>query len=221
MTDELIIDTSLDQPIPTDNEEILQRIEEIIRKSVEEHNAYTALDACKTLVQVSKVSGVALAKALYLIEKNWNEYNETDKFEDVVYIYIGLHKHTVERYTVLWKMYAEKLIPDKVSEDIQQHNIKSQIPIALALEQGYEINNDEWEKLAHAPDISTVLKVLREDVRGKPPRKGSLQLWMDDLGSIWAAFEGNRFFVGSLEIDSEEEAVQKAIERIKKGSGIL
>jgi DNA modification methylase len=44
---------------------------------------------------------------------------------------------------------------------------------------------------------------------------------MDDLGSIWAAFEGNRFFVGSLEIDSEEEAVQKAIERIKKGSGIL
>src|SRR5574343_502470 len=138
MTDELIIDTSLDQPIPTDNEEILQRIEEIIRKSVEEHNAYTALDACKTLVQVSKVSGVALAKALYLIEKNWNEYNETDKFEDVVYIYIGLHKHTVERYTVLWKMYAEKLIPDKVSEDIQQHNIKSQIPIALALEQGYE-----------------------------------------------------------------------------------
>jgi len=221
MTDELIIDTSLDQPIPTDNEEILQRIEEIIRKSVEEHNAYTALDACKILVQVSKVSGVALAKALYLIEKNWNEYNETDKFEDVVYIYIGLHKHTVERYTVLWKMYAEKLIPDKVSEDIQQHNIKSQIPIALALEQGYEINNDEWEKLAHAPDISTVLKVLREDVRGKPPRKGSLQLWMDDLGSIWAAFEGNRFFVGSLEIDSEEEAVQKAIERIKKGSGIL
>jgi hypothetical protein len=221
MTDELLVLTGLDQPIPADSKEILQRVEEIIRKSVEERNAYTALDACKTLVQVSKVSGVALAKALYLIEKNWDNYDETDEFEDIAYIYIGLHKHTVERYTVLWKMYAEKLIPDNVSEEIQQHNVKTQIPIALALEQGYEIDDAEWEKLAHAPDLNTVSKILREEVKGKPPRKGSLQAWIDDLGSIWATYKGEKFFAGSLEVDSDEEAVQMLIERIKKGAGIL
>ncbi len=221
MTDELLVFSGLDQPIPADSTEILQRVEEIIRRSVEERNAYTALDACKTLVQVSKISGLALAKALYLIEKNWSNYDETDKFEDIAYIYIGLHKHTVERYTVLWKMYAEKLIPDNISEEIQQHNVKAQIPIALALEQGYEIDDAEWEKLAHAPDLTTVSKILREEVKGKPPRKGSLQAWIDDLGSIWALYKGERFFVGSLEIDSEEEAVQMLIERIKKGAGIL
>lgn len=221
MTDELAILTGLDQPIPADNKEILERIEEIIQQSVKEHNAYKALDACKTLVKVSKVSGLALAKALYLIEKNWASYGEEETFEEVAYVYIGLHKHTVERYTVLWKMYAEKLIPDNVSEVIQQHNVKAQIPIARALEQGYEIDDTEWQKLSEAPDLTTVEKIIREDVKGKPPRKGSLQLWIDDLGSMWATFEGDRFFVGSLEVDSDEEAVQKAIERIKKGAGIL
>ncbi len=221
MTDELLVLTGLDQPIPADIKEILQRVEEIIRKSVEEHNAYTALDACKTLVQVSKVSGVALAKALYLIEKNWDNYDETDEFEDVAYVYIGLHKHTVERYIAVAKMYDQKLIPDGFADDMQQHNIKAQVPIALALEQGYEINDAEWEKLAHAPDLNTVSKILREEVKSKPPRKGSLQAWMDDLGSIWATYKGEKFFAGSLEVDSDEEAVQMLIERIKKGAGIL
>ena len=221
MTDELAILTGLDQPIPADNKEILERIEIIIQKSVEERNAYTALDACKTLVQISKVSGVALAKALYLIEKNWDSYDEEEEFDDIAYIYIGLHKHTVERYTILWKMYAEKLIPENVSEIIQQHNVKAQIPIARALEQGYEIDDAEWQKLSQAPDLTTVEKIIREDVKGKPPRRGSLQLWIDDLGSMWATYACGRFFVGSLEVDSDEEAVQKAIERIKKGAGIL
>ena len=119
------------------------------------------------------------------------------------------------------QLWLKELKPERYKEDIQQQAIRMQDYIAAALKQGEEINEEEWEKLAHAPDINTVLKVLREDVKGKPPRKGSLQLWMDDLGSMWATFEGEKFFVGSLEVDSDEEAVQKAIERIKKGAGIL
>jgi hypothetical protein len=221
MTDELLVFTGLDQSIPSDNDWALKRIEEILSESVEEHDAYLALDACKFLVQVSKVSGLALAKALYFIKKNWSSYELEDEFEDIAYIYIGLHKYTVERYTATWKMYDEKLIPDKFVERIQRHNVKAQIPIANALKQGFEINENEWNKLANAPDITTVSKIIREDIKGKSPRKGSLQLYIDDLGSVWGYQDSEKEFVGSLEIDSDSDIVQKAIARIKDASGIL
>jgi hypothetical protein len=218
---ELILSGSLDQSILADDKQILNRIEEIILESVEKKNAYIALNACRSLIQISKISGTGLAKAIYLLNKNWNEY-DAGEFDEVVYSYLGLHKQTVKCYLAVYKqLFVGNSVPLDVKELIQQHNIKVQVPIALALEQGYEISNDEWKKLAQAPDLNTASKILREDIKGKPPRKGSLQLWVDDLGSIWATFEGDRFFIGSLEVDSDEEAVQKAIERIKKGSGIL
>lgn len=221
MDDDVLLLTGLDQSINTDNDWALRRIEEIIEKSVAEHNAYMALDACKSLVQISKISGLALAKALYLVAQNWEKYEVEDEFEDVAYTYIGLHPHTITRYLSLWKMYDKNLIPEKYAGEIQQHNVKAQIPIALALEQGYEIEDDDWKRLANAPDLNTVSKILREDVKGKPPRKGSLQLFIDDVGSLWAYYDDERSFVGSLEVDSDEDSVKKSIERIIKNAGIL
>jgi hypothetical protein len=222
MTDELIIDTSLDQPIPADNEWILQKAETIINEAIEKKDAEIALSACEQLIKISKLSGIGLAKLLYLIKKNWDVFERHDTFEEVAYTRFGKHRHTISRYLAVYsELFVKNTIPEQFKEDIQQQAIRTQDYIAAALKQGEEISEEEWEKLAHAPDINTVLKILREDVRGKPPRKGSLQLWVDDLGSIWATFEGDRFFIGSLEVDSDEEAVQKAIERIKKGSGIL
>lgn len=222
MTDELIIDTSLDQPIPADNEWILQKAENIINEAIKKKDAEIALSACEQLIKISKLSGIGLAKLLYLLKANWEVFERHDTFEEVAYTRFGKHRHTIDRYLAVYEqLFIADNVPEQYKKDIQQQAIRMQDYIASALKQGEEINNDEWEKLAHAPDINTVLKVLREDVRGKPPRKGSLQLWIDDLGSIWATFERDRFFIGSLEVDSDEEAVQKAIERIKKGAGIL
>ena len=65
MTDELIIDTSLDQPIPADNEWILQKVEAIINEAIEKKDAEIALSACEQLIKISKLSGIGLAKLLY------------------------------------------------------------------------------------------------------------------------------------------------------------
>ena len=219
--DTLLLFDGLDQSIATDHDWALKRVEEIIQQSVVSRDAYVALNACKSLIQVSKISGLSLAKALYLVKSNWSNYDIEDEFEDVAYSYIGLHPHTVNRYCTLWRAYDKNLIPENVREEIQQQNVKQQIPIAMALEQGYEISDEIWQKLSDAPDLSSVSKILREDVKGQEPRKGSLQLSIDHVGTIWAFAEGNRYFVGSLEIDSEDEFIQKSIERIKKGAGIL
>lgn len=219
--DTLMIIGSLDQPIQTDNGWVLKRIDEIIDESVEKHNAFIALNACKQLVEVSKTSGMALAKALHLTKQHWDEYDQADEFESVAYEYLGLHKATVDRYVNVWNMFAGKDVPEELKEEIQQRNIKDLIPVAKALEQGYEIGKDTWRDIADAPDFNTVSKIVREDVKGVAPRKGSLQLYLDDLGTIWAFYNDKKYFVGSLEVDSEDEAVQKSIKRIISGGGIL
>lgn len=219
--DTLMIIGSLDQPIQTNNGWVLQRIDEIIDESVEKHNAFIALNACKQLVEVSKTSGLALAKALHLTKQHWDAYDQADEFEAVAYEYLGLHKATVDRYVNVWDMFAGKNIPDELKEEIQQRNIKDLIPVAKALEQGYEIKKDTWQDIADAPDFNTVAKIVREDVKGVAPRSGSLQLYMDSTGTIWAYYNNSKYFVGSLEVDSEDEAVQKSIKRIISGAGVL
>jgi hypothetical protein len=219
-SDEFLIITSLDQPLDIDDKEILQKAENVIQEAIEQQNAYIALNVCRELVGVGKLSGMALAKILYSIKDSWESFDIDDWFEDVVYEYIGLHQTTVTRYVRVWEMYAEEKIPKKFEEKIQQRNIKEQIPIANAIAQGCEIDDDDWKELADAPDLSTVLRVVR-DISGKPPRKSSLQIYLDRDGSLWAYQENQKGFVGSLEVDDKEELVKKAIERLVKNSGVM
>ena len=219
--DDIMLVGSLDQPIVTDNGWILERIDVIIQESVQKHDAIIALNVCKQLVEISKTSGLALAKALYLIKINWDEYDVGDEFTNTVLDYTGLHQHTIDRYVSVWAMFANHNVPKDLLEEVIQRNIKDLIPVAKAIEQGYEIDRDNWEAIAEATDFAEVAKIVREDIKQKEPRKGSLQLYMDRTGTIWAFQNDERKFVGSLEVTDEDEVVQKAINRIINGSGII
>jgi hypothetical protein len=218
--DELILLGGLDQPIPTDNDWALKRIDAIIQESIEKKNAYIALNACKELVGVMKIGGLSLAKGLYLIQENWDIYGLNDAFADVAYAYIGLHEYTVSRYCNVWKMFAKEIVPAEMMEELQQRNIKELIPVATAISQGYELGKSDWQEISEAPDFSTVSRLMR-DIKGQPPRKGSLQLMIDRSGSLWAFQNNDRFFVGSLELNSDEEVIQKAVQRIISNAGVM
>lgn len=218
---ELIIISGLDQNLPVDSLELEQRVEEIITQAIEEKDAWKALNVCKTMIEIQQLSGIGLAKALYMIKGNWSAFGLKETFEDVAFEYFGKHRFTVDRYLAVQEMYEKKLIPEEMRDDIKQMNIKSQIPIAKALEQGIEIDEEQWRKLAQAPDFSTVSKIVREDIKGAEPRKGSLVLSIDNVGSIWGFYDGDRYFVGSLEVDTDDEIVIKAINRILSNSGIM
>lgn len=219
-SDELMLITPLDQSIDTDDLSILDRIDDILKEAIEQKNAYIALNACKSLIQVTKISGLGLAKILYFIHTHWKEFGIEDEFNDVVYEYIGLHKYTVSRYVQVWGMHQENKIPEKFEKEILQRNIKDQIPIATAIKQGYVIEEKDWNKLANASDFQEVSQIVREDIKGKERRKGTLQIFIDKMGAIWAKKEGIRKFVGSLEIRDEDEMVQQAIQRIISNSGM-
>src|SRR3990170_2047576 len=203
--DELMVIGSLDQPIQTSDDWLINQIDEVVKRSIEEHNAYIALNAGKLLYAVSKTVGKGLARLLYEMKKNWDEYNMSEEFDEIVFDYIGLHPDNVSRYINVSAMLAEGQVPEPYREDIEQRNLRELIHVAAALKQGYEIEDKEWEKLVEAPDYNTVLKVLREDVKGKSPRKGSLQMYLDEVGSIWAWQDNEKYFVGYLDIHAKEE----------------
>lgn len=219
--DDIMLIGSLDQPIATDNGWVLNRIDEVINESVQKHDALIALNVCKQLVEISKTSGLALAKVLYLIRENWDQYDVGDDFTNTVLSYTGLHHHTIDRYISVWSMFAHEQVPPELTEELKQRNMKELVPVAKAIEQGYEISDENWEAIAEATDFAEVAKIVREDIKQKEPRKGSLQIYMDRGGTLWAFQDGERYFVGSLEVTDDEDAVQKAINRIVSGSGII
>lgn len=221
MNDELLVISPLDQDLSVDDDDhVLEKIEGMILQSIQEHDHHKAIHICKQLIQITKLSGLALAKSLYLLKSNWDEFDLSDNFDDVMAGSIGLHKATIQRYTSVWKMYETNLIPDKFEDAIMQKSMKTLIPIAQALDAGYEIDDEEWEELVDAPDFSVVNAKLRE-IKGKEPRSNALILMMDREGGLKAIKNDEQVYIGFLNISDENEVVQQAITRLVKGSGIL
>src|SRR3989304_2711158 len=104
--DDIMLVHSIDQPIVTDNGWILERIDVIIQESVQKHDAIIALNVCKQLVEISKTSGLALAKALYLIKINWDEYDVGDEVNNTVLDFTFLEDPAIARNFSVWAMFA-------------------------------------------------------------------------------------------------------------------
>ena len=220
--DDIMLIETVEKSIQQEDGWVLKKIDAVIQESVEKHAALIALDVGRQLKKISEVSGLALAKLIYGMQANWGTYQDVnDNFVDTVSSYIGLHIDNVPRYANVWALFAENVIPEELREDIQQRSIKDLIPIGAAINQGYEIEPEAWGKIAGAPDYNTVLQVIREDVKQKPPKSGSMQLYLDRDGTIWAFRNEQRKFVGSLEMSDEDETVQKAANRIISGAGII
>ena len=220
MTDELELLDGIDQSVPVDDTVILQRVDEIIAESVQKKDGYIALNACRQLIQIKKLAGVALAKFFYLIRENWEIYEIGDSFDDTVADYSGVLPATVSKYVKIWSMYENKLIPAEFEEEIRQKNIKDQVPISnLVADDEYELDEEDWQSIADAPDFNSVSGKIRE-ITGKKPYKNALMLFLSDDGTINATQGERTEYVGFLDPEGGEIS-QKAIQRIIKSAGIM
>lgn len=220
MDKDLEITVSLDK-LQVEHQDILSEVDEHIKYAIEAKDVELAFMFCKDRLIKIKNEGLALAKALWMINYNWNVFKLGDEFLPTANDYLGsyLHPHTIERYVKVWNMLTS-YVPEELKEELKGKNIKYLIPIANAVASGYEVDNETWEKLADAP-MSEIPEIVREDITKKPARKNNLTLKIDENGSIWAYTISGRYFIGSLEVKIEEEHVQKAVNRIITNSGIL
>jgi len=222
MVNELEIITSLDQSIETNGseDEILQRVEQLVQQAIKDKDVEAALNIPRQIILVQKISGLALAKAIYMIKQSWDVFEMDEPFEDVAFAYFGKHKSTISRYEKIWRMLEGSNVPDKYKEDVKQIGIQSQIPIANHLDAGYEIEDDDWKELIGEPDFHSVSAKLRE-LKGKEPRPQALSIWMERDGTLKCSKGGGIYYLGWLDIDEKNEIVQQAIERIRKHTGVL
>lgn len=182
------------------------------------------LDATlQSLLGVQKISGVALAKLLWGAKKWWTE-REMDKvtgdtFEDRMDAMHRMKRIVVERYIALWDKYEVGAIP----ESIRARNMKDQIAISNAVGQGYEIPKKVWKKLEEATNNSEVLRIIREDVKGQPPRKASLQIFEERDGSLVAWDADGRHVLGWLNSAEEDDdpSIHKGLERIRSAANLM
>ena len=172
-----------------------------------------------TLLGLQRISGKALASLLYGKKAWWKRTKQDDKrqctFEDYEQSRHGLKGTTIDRYIVVW---------DKMQSfpaQFQERPIRELIPVAKAVEQGYEISKNDWKALVKATSLAEIGEILRTKVKGKTARRSSRQLKMERDGTInvWVGSEPK--FVGYVDVKSEDEDVKKAVARILGGAGVI
>lgn len=218
---DLVIYNPLDQGIPVKAEFLEKKINFILVEAKSLNNGKLALNAAQALVGAQKLSGKGLAQLYYGMKQDWEYYHIEDNLYDTIFEMVGHVKETVNRYINTWAMFEDKIIPAKFEERIKDKPIRDQVIISALPAQGYEVTETQWKDIVHAPDNSTLQKVVRE-IKDKEPRKSALILTLDRDGTVWATKEDERYYAGSLNIEERHiEVIDKAVQRIIKNSGIM
>lgn len=212
--------SSLDQPMRYDPNPVLDDLGRFYDQAKTEGNLEAIIQKAQTLIGNFRASGLGLAKILYLLNRDWLTFGVDDDFSDTIFATLGITKGTIDRYIAVWKLFAENYVPASMVESFKLKPMKSLIPVAKALEQGYDVTQMEWQKLMDSPDDSTVRSILRE-IKGEAPRAGGLVLVLKRDGDISATMDGQTVTIGYLYVDQVGEVTQKAIERIVNGSGMM
>ena len=225
-----VLESDFDQPIDVVQEEFMHKVNRIIEASILEKSPDKAIKLCKFLIGATQLSGLALAKILYELQKNWWKFGIDEDFTDYIYKEIGKHHDTVDKYLAIADMLGN-YAPKDVKAQLEKMPVGSLIPIAHVVRQGYQLEHEDWQEFTQAINPNDVRRIVREIKglkTGRDPsefaRRSLITLVLDRNGSIWV-FNNNeeRFFVGSLDVREAEdnEYVAKAIERIVGNTGIL
>lgn len=200
-------------------QDIMEKIDDIVVELRKSNNEKQVAKAFNAFDKIGEVSGLAKAKLLW----HWSTwYKDTgqaekrnDTFEDMVETETGFTRTPTKRYMRVWEHIENCTIP----KEVQSRRMDDLIKIATVLSHGHDISKEQWKKLQHASNSSDVAETLRE-VTGKAPRKSGLQIVLGRDG-VLNAYKGNqKYYIGFLEIKSEDEVVKKVIQRIIDCAGV-
>lgn len=212
----------LDQFLPQEQiqKDVLERVDLVMQKAVESGNPEIAFKSMKSLLGVTQVGGLAFAKFVYVMGYQWEKFNQRDTFESQAVTQFGRGKKAIKDNFKVWEMLVSGDIPREYCDKFKLFPIRCLIPIASLWKQGWEVEPHQWMRLSQAPDPSTIGKIIRE-IKKVEPKKGSLQITMEEDGSLIAWKNDQRYFVGHLNVQDDDEVIQQAIERIMGDGRIM
>lgn len=216
------ITTSLDQPVLFNPQPILEEVDRFYDNALLSDNpALTILNKAKEILVGFRASGLALAKILYRLKLDWRRFGINEKFEDSVWAITGINKVTIDRYVTVWGIYEQNLVPEAVRPYMLSMQMRSQVPVAKTLSQGFALKDEDWQRIINAPDNASVRAELRL-IKNQTMRKSGLMFRLKANGDLWATDStGLQHYVGWLDIESTDETVIKMINRIVDNSYII
>lgn len=201
--------------------DMLETVDGIIIDAAQNENPELVMNAARSLLGMSKVSGIALAKLLHGMRSIWNKLN-IDDVDDKTLVreQLGIEPVTFKRYVQTWTMFDQGYVPKDLSQRIMQRPMKDLVAISSCVAHGFEPTKAQWRELASASNNAEVREILRK-IKGTPPKKNSVTILLDKDGTLHVMNGKGKHFVGNLVIDDKDPLVAKAVARIISHSGIV
>lgn len=200
----------------------LDGIQNVIVQIADTGDFEIGANTLRSMSNIGHAIGISKAKLLHDMSVLWVESGRS--LEDY-YQYVIDFGHLsspiiIGRYIDAWSAFLKA--PESLQNSFILHPMKNLNALGAAISQGYEPDEDDWEKLANNTDNAAFLKTIREDVKKKPARKNSLTIYLEKNGDLIAWMSDERVYLGNLVSATDGEVItQKALERIIKGSGII
>ena len=173
----------------------------------------SAVAAVNTLDHLDRVSGLGKAHLLHGIHAWWyathQDQERGESFESFMEASTDNKSTVIGRYVVTWEHLGD------MPKEIRKWPIRKLIPIAITLEQGYDLDSDQWGKIKIAANESEIGDILRE-VKGKPMRKHGKRIYWKPDGSL-VAYKGNVLYhIGYMDRVGYEDSedVRKIVDGI-------
>jgi hypothetical protein len=227
MTDLVLHGKSLDQAHPLDRADIVDafaEVDNILEEIRSSKNPEIGFDKGREYKANIQVKGLALAKLLYGMHQDWSKYGLEEAFAPRVEFEWGFHRGTVNQYVNVWKsVFDNDEIPETVKEKLLERPMQTLKRLPRPVNEN-KLDDDDWDELSDLPDDKSVKNFI-DDKMGKSPKgRPALTISMYPDGTLYA-FEGDRkVTLGVLRNTTEDlkdRTRWKAIERIKKSSGII
>lgn len=219
---DIVTETIQDTSIQIDKhkysmQDFLEGVDTVLEKIDETGDFEVGMKVLKGMTALSQAAGLSLAKLLHGMYTRWPDDDE-DEFYDELAGYTTIKRITVERYVNAWS--ALQVVPDDYRDQMYLRPTRDLVKLGEAWSQGYTPKKDQWSDLLMAQNSSEFAATLR-GVKNAKPRKSSLMMYLERDGSIYAYQNGEKFFIGSLNLNDASTATNKGIERIIKGSGLI
>lgn len=223
----------LDQEIAiTDTElKVFDTVDSVVSKAITAGDPLPAFSFAEELVRSGQIRGLALAKLLYEMKRNWHIFQAAgleDNFEDAAFVHTGRAPDTVLKYTRMWEnIFANKDIPEGIKKRLMGRDIKDLL-LLTAVVREESMTEDKLEMLANAPDANTIRELVKKERGERTSASTALRIMLQlrdggkyPVGCLYAK-QGNEFqIIGSLDVDSDDEMVKKSIARIVNSCGIM
>lgn len=205
--------------------ELFEDVDKVVTNSLIQADPRPALEFGRRLRRDGQLKGLALAKLLSCLDRNWTTFQTTgmeERIEDIVFVEMGISPQTTRKYVRLWEdLFENPMIDQSIKNKLFGKSIKSLLLLTAAARDGDDI---DWDKIAGAENGAEIRDLVREARGPATSSETSIILVMDRDGVLYAkkGSDDERHMVGRLLIgEMDNPVIEKAVNRIVERGGII